>query len=129
MHSFHPSDERRVPRSKLGATLLRLHRNLEGSRQREQDALDLFESWQSRWSDHRDVIARRLECLDQELAQLTSPGIPTPHLSLMAMCEASDDQKVGETPESQDAAADETTEAEPTLSRHILWHGESTSVR
>lgn len=124
MHSFHPSDERPVPRSKLGATLLRLHRNLEGSRQREQDALDLFESWQSRWADHRDLIARRLECLDQELAQLTLPGMPTPQLSLVALSEASEDQTSEETAESQNVRVDE---AEPTISGHILWHSPATA--
>lgn len=99
MHSFHPSDDRRVPRSKLGATLLRLHRNLEGSRQREQAALELFETWQSRWADHREVIARRLECLDQELAQLATPGIPSPHLSLAALCETFDEHDSAATPD------------------------------
>lgn len=125
MHSFHPSDDRHVPRSKLGATLLRLHRNLEGSRQREQAALELFETWQSRWSDHRDVIARRLECLDQELAQLASPGIPTPHLSLMAMNEACEDPTTAipsaDRPHGDDVAS---PEAVTPRSRHILWHGE-----
>lgn len=126
MHSFHPSDERRIPRSKLGATLLRLHRNLEGSRQREQDALELFESWQSRWSDHRDVIARRLECLDQELAQLTSPGIPTPHLSLVSLSETPEDQQTAVNPEGDDATSAEAIEPMANRSRHILWHGKST---
>ncbi|MES2791766.1 MAG: hypothetical protein V4719_19255 [Planctomycetota bacterium] len=122
MHSFHPSDERPVPRSKLGATLLRLHRNLEGSRQREQAALDLFETWQSRWSDHREVIAERLECLDQELAQLVSPQIPSPHLSLMAMCETSDEER-----ETLGTVAEDEGDATGAVSprtHHILWHGE-----
>ena len=124
MHSFHPSDERRVPRSKLGATLLRLHRNLEGSRQREQAALELFETWQSRWSDHREVIARRLECLDQELGQLASPGIPSPHLSLMAMNEAAEEQGIAIRPAVQEAASGEESAGAPFPSRHVLWHGE-----
>lgn len=125
MHSFHSSDERHVPRSKLGATLLRLHRNLEGSRQREQAALELFETWQSRWSDHRDVIARRLECLDQELAQLASPGIPTPHLSLMAINEASEEPGAAIRPEDLPLTEDVASpEAVTSRSRHILWHGE-----
>lgn len=91
MHSFPPHEERPSPRSKLGATLLRLHRSLESSRQREQAALDLFESWQSRWSEHREVIARRLEYLDQELAHLTLSAVPTPPLSLMSLHDAADD--------------------------------------
>lgn len=125
MHSFHPSDEQRVPRSKLGATLLRLHRNLEGSRQREQAALELFETWQSRWSDHREVIARRLECLDQELAQLVTPEvIPSPHLSLMAMCETSDESGVAATPDEENAKPVDTSLDASPRSRHILWHGE-----
>lgn len=124
MHSFHPSDERRVPRSKLGATLLRLHRNLEGSRQREQAALELFETWQSRWSDHREVIARRLECLDQELAQLAAPGIPSPHLSLMAMNEAAEEQGIAIRPEGQDATSGEAPAGATLPARHVLWHVE-----
>ena len=124
MHSFHPSDERRVPRSKLGATLLRLHRNLEGSRQREQAALELFESWQSRWSDHRDVIARRLECLDQELAQLTSSVIPSPHLSLLMLREASEEQGNSIPSADLEATPREATAGAPARSRHVLWHGE-----
>ncbi len=126
MHSFHPSDERPVPRSKLGATLLRLHRNLEGSRQREQAALELFETWQSRWSDHREVIARRLECLDQELAQLVTPEsvIPSPHLSLMAMSETSEEQGLAATPDEQDAKSGNASADTQPRSRHILWQGE-----
>jgi hypothetical protein len=124
MHSFHPSDERPVPRSKLGATLLRLHRNLEGSRQREQAALDLFETWQSRWSDHREVIAERLECLDQELAQLVSPQITSPHLSLMAMCETSDEERETLGTENDDEDGRDATGAVSPQAHHILWHGE-----
>ena len=92
MHFNQPSVPPRASRSRLGATLLRLHRNLEGSRQREQVAFDLFEAWQARWADHRELIARRLDCLDRELADLSSSDIPSPHLSLVAMCDTQDDE-------------------------------------
>ncbi len=78
-------------RSKLRATLQRLHCHLEVNRHREQAALELFGTWQSRWSDHRDVIAQQLEWLDRELSQLTTSAVPVPHLSLLALSTATDD--------------------------------------
>ena len=91
MHFDHSPDHPLVPRSKLGATLARLHRNLEGSRLREQAAFDLFEAWQGQWADHRELITRHLECLDRELADLSASNIPTPHLSLMAISDTPDE--------------------------------------
>lgn len=113
MHSFPPHEERPSPRSKLGATLLRLHRSLESSRQREQAALDLFESWQSRWSEHRDVIARRLEFLDQELAHLTLSAVPTPPLSLMSLHDAADDADEAVSQSAEEIAVDEAVAEAP----------------
>ena len=148
MHSFPPHKEGTASRSKLGATLLRLHRSLESSRQREQAALELFESWQSRWSEHRDVIARRLEYLDQELAQLTYSAVPAPPLSLMAINDLAEDSTeshletahqgtaIGE-PDATDSdtpivgfSLDGVDEGEQ-LPRpsHLLWHSADRSKR
>ncbi len=91
MHSIDSIADHQSPRSKLRATLHRLHRHLEGNRHREQAALELFGTWQAQWSDHREVIAQQLEWLDRELSQLTTSGIPVPHLSLLALSTAADD--------------------------------------
>lgn len=72
MHRIHSPAIRQIPRSKLGATLLQLHRSLESSHQHERTALKAFEEWQSRWSEQRDAIARRLARLDRELCDLSS---------------------------------------------------------
>jgi hypothetical protein len=75
MHRIHSPATRQIPRSKLGATLLRLHRSLESSHQRERTALKAFEDWQSRWAEQRDLISRRLALLDRELCSLS--GVET----------------------------------------------------
>ena len=88
MHRFHPSASRQIPRSKLGSTLLRLHRCLEGSQHREQVALKVFEEWQSHWVKHRDLIARRLATLDQEICNLPATNSLLPQLLILNSEEA-----------------------------------------
>jgi len=83
MHRIHSPSSKHVPRSKLGATLLLLHRNLEGSHQREQAALRVFEEWKSRWVEHRDLIARRLASLDQMICNLSVTNTSTPQLLIV----------------------------------------------
>lgn len=84
MHRIHSPATPRVPRSKLGATLLQLHRCLEGSHYREQAAVKTFEAWQARWSEHREIIARRLAFLDDEICRLTEEQDLAPHLLIVA---------------------------------------------
>lgn len=98
-----PFANRSTSRSKLGATLLRLRRHVDANRQREQAALELFQAWQARWSDHRDLIARHLECLDHELSQLAIAAVPAPHLSLLELSTEGDDDAENAVDSSLDA--------------------------
>lgn len=92
MHSIDPFANHSTSQSTLGATLLRLRRHVDANRQREQASLELFQAWQSRWSDHRELIARHLECLDRELAELTISAVPAPHLTLLALSAGGDEE-------------------------------------
>lgn len=125
MHSIDPFANRPIPRSKLGATLLRLRRHIDGNRQREQAAMELFQSFQARWSDHRELIARHLECLDRELAQLTIAAVPAPHLSLLAMSartEEDTENTVDTSQETADSLHDNEVQAGIIPSPHARWH-------
>lgn len=125
MHSIDPFANRPASRSKLGATLLQLRRHIDGNRQREQAAMELFQTWQARWSDHRDLIARHLECLDRELAQLTFAAVPAPHLSLLALSARSEEDSENAGDISQDTADSMQDNEEQNgiiPSPHARWH-------
>ncbi len=57
-------------RSRLGKSLLRLHSELEKTRQEEHHVEDLFADWEKQWSSRRTQIAQRLELIEGQLSQL-----------------------------------------------------------
>jgi ABC-type branched-subunit amino acid transport system ATPase component len=83
MHRIHSADPRQIPRSKLGATLLRLHRSVENSHQQERAAQKTFAEWQLRWSAHRDEVAQRLARLDRAICELARSFESTPQLLIL----------------------------------------------
>jgi uncharacterized membrane protein YgaE (UPF0421/DUF939 family) len=78
------TDIRRPHKSRLGESLLRLHRNLDQTRTTEQDAEDQFHQWQERWSDRKEQISRRLELIDRQLENLVQMHQRRPQLSVVA---------------------------------------------
>lgn len=83
MHRIHSPASRQIPRSKLGATLLQLHRSIETSHQQERHALKAFAEWQSRWAANREAIARRLSRLDHVICELARSFESTPQLMIL----------------------------------------------
>jgi hypothetical protein len=83
MHRIHSPASRQIPRSKLGATLLQLHRSIETSHQQERNALKIFAEWQSRWAAHHEAIARRLARLDHVICELARSFESTPQLMIL----------------------------------------------
>jgi len=72
-----------VEHSRLGQSLLRLHRTLEQSRTEQENVESLMKSWQARWSTRRDEIARRLELIESQLQQMGRSAPPAPRLSVV----------------------------------------------
>lgn len=77
------SDLRRTSRSRLSETLQRLHQTVDQTRVVATAAESQFETWQQRWSAHREQIARRLELIDMQLEALAREHQPRPQLSLV----------------------------------------------
>lgn len=86
-------------RSRIGKTLSQLHRHLEASRQRDLQALQVFEDWETRSAGHRDTILRQLDCLTRELSDLSSAVAPVPQLSLLIESNDDDTQPAAESTE------------------------------
>jgi len=78
------TDIRRLHRSRLGESLLRLHQNLDQTRTTEQTAEDQLSQWQERWSDRKEQISRRLELIDRQLENLVQMHQRRPQLSVVA---------------------------------------------
>lgn len=77
------TDIQRPHKSRLGESLLRLHRNLDQSRTTEQTAENQFHQWQERWSDRKEQISRRLEVIDRQLENLVKLHQHRPQLSVV----------------------------------------------
>lgn len=73
----------RLIRSRIGASLRRLHDTLETTGRAETQAADQFASWQRKWSSRRDQIAQRLEVIDSQLEQLVQHHLRRPQLSVV----------------------------------------------
>jgi len=74
-------------KSRLGRSLVHLHRNLEHNRNEEARVESLFVSWQKKWSNRRDQIASRLKMIETQLEQLaeqTEPEQP-PRLAVVGV--------------------------------------------
>jgi len=78
------TDSLRSNKSRVGASLRRLHQHLEQTRNVETRLEDQFESWQEKWSSRREQIAQRLACIDTQLEQLVQNNRQRPQLSLIA---------------------------------------------
>ncbi len=78
------TDTRRVPKSRIAESLLRLNQNLDQSRTNEQIAESQFHQWQERWSSRKEQISRRLELIDRQLESLVKMHQLRPQLSLVA---------------------------------------------
>jgi L-lactate utilization protein LutB len=76
-------DSKRISRSRLGESLIRLQRHLVESRRSHDAAEDDFLSWQERWAHRRDQIAHRLELIDSQLEQLVQDNTRFPQLTLV----------------------------------------------
>lgn len=77
------SDLRSASKSLLGGTLLRLQQNLNQTHDSQSSSENQFETWQERWSDHREQISRRLELIDVQLEALARSRQARPQLSLV----------------------------------------------
>ena len=80
-------------RSRLGDSLIRLHKNIEQTRQREDQLEEMFENWQLRWSRRRDQIMGRLEMIESHLQEINKPNQEqsAPHLSIVGSTVDRDD--------------------------------------
>lgn len=73
----------RLARSRIGASLRRLHETLETTGRVETQAADQFAVWQQKWSSRRDQISQRLEVIDSQLEQLVQHHFTRPQLSVV----------------------------------------------
>ena len=97
--------------SPLKRTLHRLQRHLEANRHREQAALELFGTWQTQWTERREMIAQQMEFLDQELSRLAISAMPVPPVSLLSLSDVEDEEG-----SSAETAADTDDECEGVIS-------------
>ena len=70
-------------KSRLGESLLRLHRRLEQSRDEENQGENLFRIWQMKWFGRRDQISRRLELVESQLKKVSQTGTTRVRLSVV----------------------------------------------
>lgn len=73
----------RLHRSRIGASLRRLHDTLESTGRIESQVVSQFAAWQQKWSSRRDQIAQRLEVIDSQLEQLVQHHLRPPQLSVV----------------------------------------------
>ena len=78
------TDINRPHRSRLGVSLLRLHQNVNESRNAVQVAESRLHDWHQRWSNRKEQISRRLEVIDRQLETLVKMRELRPQLSLVA---------------------------------------------
>jgi hypothetical protein len=83
-----------IEKSRLGQSLLRLHKTLEQGRIAEEGVESLLSSWQKKWSARRDEIANRLELIEQQLDEMGRPSPAGPRLSIVGVPSDSD-QMIG----------------------------------
>jgi hypothetical protein len=79
----------RLARSRIGASLRRLHDTLETTGRVETHVADQFALWQQKWSSRRDQIAQRLEVIDSQLEQLVQHHFRRPQLSVISNADES----------------------------------------
>jgi hypothetical protein len=81
-------------RSRVSEALLRLQHGIERSRRDEARIEGLFHAWQKQWASRRDLIAHRLEMIEQQLQKLV-PGegsaAPPPQLVVFGVPHDSDE--------------------------------------
>ena len=77
----------RTTRSRIGASLRRLHNTLETTGRLEYEMADQFAAWQQKWSSRRDQIAQRLAVIDSQLEQLVQNHLRRPQLSVVTASE------------------------------------------
>ncbi len=65
-------------KSRLGRSLLRLHRSLEENREQQDRVDSVFTLWQSKWTSHREQITRRLALIEAQLAKMGTPAEQQP---------------------------------------------------
>lgn len=78
------TDIHRSARSRVGASLRRLHRHLEETRTVDLRLTSEFEAWQEKWSSRREQIAQRLASIDTQLEQLVQDNRVKPFLSVLS---------------------------------------------
>ena len=72
-------------KSRLGRSLVQLHRDLEHNRNEEARVESLFVSWQKKWSHRRDQIARRLAMIETQLEKLARQTEQPPQLAVVGL--------------------------------------------
>ncbi|MEX0702880.1 MAG: hypothetical protein WD069_12360 [Planctomycetales bacterium] len=79
-------------RSRLGDSLIRLHRSLDAVRREEDRADDLFETFRRRWWKGRRRISSRLQMIEAQLDRLNAAGPSAmPRLSLIGLAADGDE--------------------------------------
>jgi septation ring formation regulator EzrA len=78
-------------KSRIGKSLLKLHRSLERNRRQDEQVETLFEGWQRKWTDHRSRITQRLELIETQLDELADGASSEPKLAVVgALADASE---------------------------------------
>ena len=72
-------------RSRLGDSLIRLHNEVQQTKEQEQQTDDLFEQWQNQWKRRRQQIAERLELIERQLQPLDPTGEEPPRLAVVGV--------------------------------------------
>ena len=87
MLSSQAEDRRKLVsvRSRIGQSLIRLQRNLEQTRHEEDQVESMFNTWQEKWSNRRDQIARRLELIETQLESLAGDADDSPRLAVVGV--------------------------------------------
>ena len=86
MPSFQMTGQQQIDsvKSRVGRSLLCLHRGWQQNRNHLDRDDSVFALWQSRWAEHRDQIAHRLSLIESQLEKLgTQAEQPPPRLALI----------------------------------------------
>ncbi len=77
------SGTQQIPKSRLRRSLIRIHKNRNHFIDDSHRADDLFFAWQQKWGNRREEIARQLEMIESQLAELGETDTSRPQLSLV----------------------------------------------
>jgi len=78
----HTSHQVKEAHSRLGRSLVKIKNARHVSEAKSENLKSMFQSWEKKWKNRRELIASRIETIESQLKELGDSELPMPQFTI-----------------------------------------------